>query len=82
MKEISFGISQLRNKTPEVFHWISVSGAGLLTLMAGMQALYPQYITDSVIAETAKVLAAVRLFGQFFGLKDVENNTDGKGTIK
>lgn len=69
MKKVSFGFSQLKSKTPAFIHWISVSGAGLLTLMAGLQALYPQYISDSIIAETAKILAAIRLLGQFFGVQ-------------
>jgi hypothetical protein len=64
---IKFGFSQLKEKTPMVFHWISVTGATLLTAMAATQVLYPQFITESVIAETAKVLALVRIIGQFFG---------------
>lgn len=71
MKNVAFGIGQLRAKTPEFIHWVSVSGAALLTAMAGLQAIYPQYVTEHMIAETAKVLAAIRIIGQFFGVEPV-----------
>jgi len=73
MKKIVFGFNQFKTKTPDFIHWISVSGATLLTVMAGMQQLYPLYITDHMISETAKMLAAVRLIGQFFGVKETKN---------
>ena len=68
--KISFGISQLKEKTPQIVHWISVTGASLITAMAALQALYPQYITEGMIAETAKIVAAIRILGQFLGVKD------------
>lgn len=72
MKKIKFGFSQIRNKTPQFVHWITVSGAGIMTALAALQALYPLYITDHLIAETGKILAAIRIICQLFGIDHVE----------
>lgn len=69
MEKITFGISQLKAETPKFVHWVSVTGASLITLMAGLQTIYPQYISDHMIAETGKILAAFRLLAQFLGYK-------------
>lgn len=74
MKQITFGISQLRKKTPDFIHWATTTGAALMTLLAGLQLYYPQYINDHVIAEFGKALAAFRLVGQFFGVQPVEKD--------
>lgn len=75
MKKITFGFSQLKEKTPDFIHWISITGASVVTAMAALQLLYPQYITEHLIAETGKAVAAIRIIGQLFGVKD-EGKTD------
>jgi hypothetical protein len=75
MKNISFGISQLKEETPKIVHWLSITGASLVTAMAALQLIYPQYITEHLIAETGKAVAAIRILGQFFGVApDTEDN--------
>jgi hypothetical protein len=75
MQKVSFGISQLKEKTPEVIHWISVTGASVVTAMAALQLLYPDIFTEHLIAETGKAVAAIRIVGQFFGVKETTNET-------
>lgn len=69
MKKIGFGIQHLKSESPKFVHWVSVTGAGLVTLLAGLNLQYPMYITEHMIVETAKILAAFRLFAQFLGMK-------------
>ena len=69
MKGLTIGFSYFRHETPKFVHWISVSGAGLLTLMAGLNVQYPLFVSEHMIAETAKALAAFRLIAQFLGQK-------------
>lgn len=77
MNKITFGFSQLKEETPKFIHWISITGATLITVLAGLQALYPTIITDHVVSETAKIVAAIRIVGQLFGVKQDTTNEQG-----
>jgi cytochrome b subunit of formate dehydrogenase len=73
MENVSFGIGQLKEKTPAFVHWVITTGATALTVFAGLQLLYPQYINDHFIAEFGKALAAAKILGQFFGVTEPVN---------
>ena len=79
--KLTFSFGHFKQETPKFVHWISVSGAGLLTLMAGLNVQYPLYVSEHMIAETAKALAAFRLIAQFLGYKaEVATPTPEKPT--
>ena len=77
MEKITFGLSQFKQETPKIIHWLSVTGASVVTAMAALQLIYPQIFSEHLIAETGKVVAAIRIIGQFFGVApDTEKPTE------
>lgn len=69
MKNVQFGFSQLKNVVPSFVGHILAIGGTIMTALAAIQTLYPNLITDHIIAETGKVIALVGILAPFFGVK-------------
>lgn len=76
MNKITFGLSQIKERTPSVIKWVRNASALLLAIISLAYKFYPNIIPNALVIEMATFSAFITSLAPLFGVKTEESNTN------